>query len=152
MSITTTNEWELSDKSGLVSVGSHSLFVSTCGPPRKSCAPVVVFITGGGVPTEFYVHLHYDISKFARNCFYDRAGYGRSERPASDDKNEYDEHNCTTGTAMNVEDHGDHAWWAPRCNTDKQKGLSINNGSLQLSMNGYSGKHSRKIWTEDSAS
>lgn len=65
MIITTTIEWELSDKSGLVPAGSYSLFASTRGHPRKSCAPVVVFIAGGGVPTEFYLHLHYAISKFS---------------------------------------------------------------------------------------
>src|ERR1700761_7591582 len=103
MIINTTNEWELSDKSGLVSVGSYSLFVSTRGPRRKSGAPIVVFITGGGVPTEFYVHLQHAVSEFARNYFYDRAGYGRSERPGSDDTTKPDHHNSTSGTALDIE-------------------------------------------------
>lgn len=82
MIIASRNEWECCDKAGLVSVGSYSLFVSTGGPPRKPAAPVVIFITGGGTPTEAYVLLHRAISTFARNYFVDRAGYGRSERPS----------------------------------------------------------------------
>lgn len=82
--LTNTNDWERCDKSGLVSIGSYSLFASTSGPPRRPHAPVVIFITGGGAPTEFYVHLQDAISKFARTYFFDRAGYGRSERPTSD--------------------------------------------------------------------
>ncbi|KAJ4352428.1 uncharacterized protein N0V89_007776 [Didymosphaeria variabile] len=84
MLINTKNEWEVADKSGLVDVGSYSLFVSARGPPRKPEAPVVIFITGGGAPTELYVHFHRAVSRYVRNYFYDRAGYGRSERPAVD--------------------------------------------------------------------
>lgn len=81
MVIVSTNDWEREDKAGLVSIGSYSLFVSTSGPPRKlnPKTPVVIFITGGGAPTEWYLHLHRAISKFARNYFPDREGYGRSE-------------------------------------------------------------------------
>ena len=151
MIITTTNEWELSDKCGLVPVGSYSLFVSTRGPSRKFGAPAVIFITGGGVPTEFYAHLHYALSKFARN-YYDRAGYGRSERPGLDDENEYDEHSWTRRTAMSVEDHGDHAWWTAGRSTIKRNASSIYANSSRPSANGGSGKHSRMISAEDSAS
>ena len=152
MIITTTNEWELYDKSNLVSVGSHSLFVSTRGPPRKPCAPVVIFITGGGAPTECYVHLHNAISKFARNYFYDRAGYGRSKRPDLEIKDKCDEQDCTRKAAVNTEDHSEHAWWAPGGNTVERNESSINDNSLRSSTNGYSAKHSQKIWAEDSAS
>ena len=148
MITTTTNEWEISDKSSLVSVGSYSLFVSTRGPPRKPDAPVVIFITGGGTPTEFYLHLHYAISKFARNYFFDRAGYGRSERPAEDDKETCDEHDFDTGTAANIENHAGHAWRAPVTRNPS----SIYNDSLQHATGGGGSKHSRKIWAEDSAS
>ena len=152
MIITTNNEWELSDKSGLVFVGSYSLFVSTRGPPRKSCAPVVVFITGGGTPTECYVHLHYAISKFARNYFYDRAGYGRSERPDSNNENKCDEYDRAKGTAVNIEDHAQSAWWAPGGRAVKRNESSINEDGLRPATNGYIGRYSRKIWAEDSAS
>ena len=149
MIITTTNEWELSDKTGLVSVGSHSLFVSARGPPRKSGAPVVVFITGGGVPTEFYVHLHYAISKFARNYFYDRAGYGRSERSDSKNIDDRNQETCSRGSAVKIEAYADYAWWAPGNSTSSRNASSVYDRS---SPNGCSGKHSRKIWAEDSAS
>lgn len=145
MFITTTNEWELSNKSGLVSVGSYSLFVSTRGPPRKSSAPVVIFITGGGVPTEFYVHMHYAISKFARNYFYDRAGYGRSERPELKIRN-------TIETAGSIEEHAEHPWWAPGGFTIQENEASINDDSSRPSTNGYNAKRGPSIWAQDSAS
>lgn len=152
MLITTTNEWELYDKSGLVSVGSHSLFVSTRGPPRKPEAPVVIFITGGGAPTECYVHLHHAISKFARNYFYDRAGYGRSERLDPVAKTESHGQNCARTTGVNIDDRGEHAWWAPGGSTVGRDASPIDSNSLRSSMNGYSVKHSRNITAEDSAS
>jgi pimeloyl-ACP methyl ester carboxylesterase len=86
MVVVSRNEWESEDRAGLVSIGPCSLFMSTGGPPRKlnPKAPVVIFITGGGAPTEWYLHLHRAISKFARNYFPDREGYGRSERRPHD--------------------------------------------------------------------
>lgn len=142
MLITTDNDWELSDKSGLVSVGSHSLFISTGGPPRKPSAPVIIFITGGGVPTEFYIYLQRSVSKFTRNYFYDRAGYGRSE-PYSDEEYDHDDH-----AALTNEDDAGYFWWAPGRSTvkrsiiqDKTSRVPRNNGA----------KNRRKISASENA-
>ena len=74
-----TNPWETTSKSGLVAIGTHKLFLSTCGPARVPGAPAVLFFTGGGVPVAAHVRLQALISEFARVYFYDRAGYDRSE-------------------------------------------------------------------------
>jgi pimeloyl-ACP methyl ester carboxylesterase len=151
MIVTTNNEWELSDKSSLVSVGSYSLFVSTRGPPRKTNAPVVIFITGGGAPTECYVHLQYAICKFARNYFFDRAGYGRSEHPCWNDKNTCDGHDCNRGLAVNNENHVEHAWWAPGASPVNRNLSAIDNDESRPPADGSSSKQSRKISAHDSA-
>lgn len=101
MIVASSNEWERHDKADLVPIGSYSLFVSTGGPPRKPGAPVVIFVTGGGTPTEAYVHLHGAVSKFARNYFVDRAGYGRSGRP---------DNGSSSGTKTLLDRH-----WAAGC-------------------------------------
>ena len=152
MIVTTTNEWELSDKSKLVSVGSYSLFISTRGPPRKPSAPVVIFITGGGVPTEGYVHLHYAMSKFARNYFYDRAGYGRSECPRLEIENQWDAQDFTRSTAVDIEGHAAQAWWAPGGSAVKSTESCLKDNNSQSSTNVYNAKHRRNISAEDSAS
>ncbi|KAL9115174.1 MAG: hypothetical protein Q9227_000968 [Pyrenula ochraceoflavens] len=73
------NPWESTTKSGLVSIGSHKLWISTSGPPRASGDPVVLFVTGGGAPAAVYVRLEALLSQKFRVYFYDRAGYDLSE-------------------------------------------------------------------------
>ncbi|MCJ1478094.1 hypothetical protein MMC13_006769 [Lambiella insularis] len=80
MTILSTNPWETTSKSELVSIGTHKLFLSTSGPPRKLGAPVVIYFTGGGAPVAMHVRLQSLLSDHARVYFYDRAGYDRSER------------------------------------------------------------------------
>ena len=74
------NPWEIETKSGLVSIGTHRLYLSASGPSRKPGWPVVIFITGGGAPVIAHTHLEERIGIHARSYFYDRAGYDRSER------------------------------------------------------------------------
>ncbi|KAK5946470.1 hypothetical protein PMZ80_000613 [Knufia obscura] len=156
MIITTTNDWERSDKSGLVSAGSYSLFVSTGGPTRRPGALVVIFITGGGAPTELYVHLHRAISKLSRNYFYDRAGYGRSERPASDDSGACDRYPPRSDLPTDISRLGsytNHPWWTAG-DTHKAPSSSLSstrNDAPQPSANS-SIKPSREIKASDSAS
>lgn len=74
-----SNVWERDGKQQLVSVGSHKLWISTSGPPRKAVEPVILFFTGGGVPILAYARLQRLLSKHWR-VFHDRSGYNRSER------------------------------------------------------------------------
>ena len=76
---TAQNPWESQDLSALVSIGTHALWLSTSGLPRKFGRPVVIMMTGGGAPAAAYIRLQRLLSKFARVYFYDRAGYGFSE-------------------------------------------------------------------------
>lgn len=74
------NPWEYETRQSLVSVGTHRLHVQTSGPARKSGAHVIVFFTGGGLPALLYRRLQTLLSVSFRVYFYDRAGYGLSER------------------------------------------------------------------------
>jgi pimeloyl-ACP methyl ester carboxylesterase len=80
MRVYAPNPWETTTRSELVSIGSHKLHVSTSGKPRPQGAPVIIFLTGGGVPVAVHVRLQSILSTFARVYFYDRAGYDQSER------------------------------------------------------------------------
>jgi pimeloyl-ACP methyl ester carboxylesterase len=80
MRVYAPNPWETTTRSELVSIGSHKLYVSTSGTPRRKGAPVIIFLTGGGVPIAAHVRLQSILSTFARVYFYDRAGYDQSER------------------------------------------------------------------------
>ncbi|OCL03556.1 alpha/beta-hydrolase [Glonium stellatum] len=79
MTIRSSNSWETTTQSSLVSIETHSLFLSTSGPPRTPGIPVVIFFTGGGAPAAVYIRLQAVLAAFARVYFYDRAGYGQSE-------------------------------------------------------------------------
>lgn len=74
------NPWETITKSDLVSIGTHKLFLSTSGPPRINQSPVVIYLTGGGVPIAAHVRLQALLSVFVRVYFYDRSGYDLSEQ------------------------------------------------------------------------
>ena len=73
------NDWETTTKSGLVSIGTHSLFLSVSGPARQPGQPVVVVLTGAGDIAASYPALERLVSPFARLLLYDRSGLGRSE-------------------------------------------------------------------------
>ena len=119
MLIQTSTDWERIDRAELVSVGSYSLYASTSGPPRKPGAPVVIFITGGGAPTEVYTHLQRSVAGFARNNFYDRAGYGRSESPA-DHGDGRAQRDCSAGAPSTG--HRSRLWWPASDNQDGHAG------------------------------
>lgn len=80
MVLRSNNPWENTTISGLVSVGTHRLHISTSGPARKPGQPVIILFTGGGTPTVAYVRLQRLLSQHWRVYFYDRSGYDRSER------------------------------------------------------------------------
>jgi len=78
--LSNSNPWESEDKAELVSIGTHHLYVSATGPPRKLSRPVVIFFSGGGTPCAMYVRSHRHLSNEFRVYFYDRTGYHPSER------------------------------------------------------------------------
>jgi pimeloyl-ACP methyl ester carboxylesterase len=78
--------WNEGDHSGLVSIGTHSMFLSAAGPTRSSpSTPAVILEAGGGSNSIPYAAVKRLISKFARVYSYDRSGRGRSEISPSRD-------------------------------------------------------------------
>ncbi|OQO07085.1 hypothetical protein B0A48_07652 [Cryoendolithus antarcticus] len=74
------NKWESDTVADLVDIGTHKLFISTSGPPRRRGEPVVLFFTGAGAPVATVCRLQRLLSEHFRVYFYDRGGYDRSER------------------------------------------------------------------------
>jgi len=72
-------DWERGEKSALVSIGSHKLFLSVYGPDRRPGEPVVVLLTGLGSSITEWVVARKLVSRFARIYLYERSGYGQSE-------------------------------------------------------------------------
>ncbi|PYI31817.1 alpha/beta-hydrolase [Aspergillus indologenus CBS 114.80] len=77
--ILSNSPWETTSRSGLVHISTHSLFISTSGPPRWPGSPVVLFFTGGGAPSALYLRLQHLLSARHRVYFHDRTRYGDSE-------------------------------------------------------------------------
>lgn len=73
-----SNDWNTASNSGLVSISTHSLFLTASGPPRSG-APAVIIETGAGDHHVSWSAIVRLISPFARIYSYDRAGLGRSE-------------------------------------------------------------------------
>lgn len=63
----------------MVSIGTHSLYVSVSGTPRAPAEPIVVCFPGSGDSAVSYRALERLISPFARVLLYERSGIGRSE-------------------------------------------------------------------------
>ena len=72
-------EWELGDKSGLVSVATHHLYVEIHGPSRLPLKPLVIVFSGSGAACDTWKLVWTQVASFARILLYDRAGIGRSE-------------------------------------------------------------------------
>lgn len=73
------DDWESTTKSSLVSIGTHSLFLSVSGPPRHGNSPLVIIFSGAGDTISSYVAVSRLLTPFARLLLYDRSGLGRSE-------------------------------------------------------------------------
>lgn len=82
------SDWETSpSKSGLVSIGTHFLYVSVSGPPRTQPSspnqPIVIILPGAGDTIRSYPAVSRLLTPTTRHLLYDRSGLGRSEdRPA----------------------------------------------------------------------
>ncbi|KAJ5404458.1 alpha/beta-hydrolase [Penicillium cosmopolitanum] len=74
-------DWDKGDKDGLVTVGSHNLYLSVSGPGRKPGDPIVVLMQGIGSTVDEWIAVRKLVVPFARWLNYDRSGMGRSEGP-----------------------------------------------------------------------
>ncbi|KAB8075593.1 Alpha/Beta hydrolase protein [Aspergillus leporis] len=63
----------------LLSIGTHSLFLSVSGVIRTSGEPLVLFIAGSGDVAASYVAVERLVGAFAPVILYDRSGLGRSQ-------------------------------------------------------------------------
>lgn len=72
-------KWDEGEKSGLVSIGDHSLYVAVAGPDRKQNEPVVILMQGLGSTINEWVGVRRLVTPFARFLCYDRSGMGKSE-------------------------------------------------------------------------
>ncbi|KAF2725553.1 alpha/beta-hydrolase [Polychaeton citri CBS 116435] len=66
---------------GLVSIGTHSLYLRAAGPARSLGTPAVILVAGLGDTCASSSAVARHISAFARVYVYDRAGLGNSELP-----------------------------------------------------------------------
>ncbi|TVY57345.1 Uncharacterized protein LSUE1_G009505, partial [Lachnellula suecica] len=73
--------WDTDHPSGMVSIGTHSLFLSASGPDRKPGQPVVLLMQGLGSTIAEWVAVRRLVTPFARRVAYDRSGLGQSESP-----------------------------------------------------------------------
>ncbi|RDW67507.1 hypothetical protein BP6252_08903 [Coleophoma cylindrospora] len=79
--MTSSIDWNVDNTKGLISVGTHSLYLRAAGPVRSSGIPAVVCIAGlGGTSVDWIAVLRH-VSAFARCYVYDRTGLGGSEVP-----------------------------------------------------------------------
>jgi pimeloyl-ACP methyl ester carboxylesterase len=74
-------DWDKGDKSGLVSIGSHKLYLSVSGPDRKPGQPIAILMQGLGSTIDEWVAVRELVLPFARWLNYDRSGMGKSEGP-----------------------------------------------------------------------
>ncbi|RDW80950.1 hypothetical protein BP5796_05648 [Coleophoma crateriformis] len=75
-------DWDKGDKSGLVSIGEHKLYVSINGPDRRANEPVVIVMQGLGSTIDEWVAVRRLTTPFVRFLTYDRSGLGKSESHA----------------------------------------------------------------------
>lgn len=72
-------DWNSDETSGLISIGTHKLFLKVAGPPRTVGQPIVLVEAGFGDNSTSWSAVQHLVAKFARILTYDRAGYGRSD-------------------------------------------------------------------------
>ncbi|KAH8822002.1 Alpha/Beta hydrolase protein [Xylogone sp. PMI_703] len=79
MSTDPLDDWNIGEKSGRVSIGSHKLWLSVHGPDRKSGEPLVIIIPGLASSTTGWAAVRRELASFTRVLQYERAGYGQSD-------------------------------------------------------------------------
>lgn len=81
MSRSQFTDWDKGEKDGMVSIGTHKLYLSASGPDRKPREPVIVLMQGLGSTIAEWVAVRRQVLRYARWVQYDRSGLGRSEAP-----------------------------------------------------------------------
>ena len=81
----TLNQWTTSEQSGLVSIGTHKLFVSTSGPIRLPGDPLLIVFPGANAACESWKPVSSLLRDTIRVLLYDRSGLGRSEHGPNKD-------------------------------------------------------------------
>lgn len=81
MSLPKVENWDTGEVSAMVSIGTHSLYLSAAGPDRLPGQPVVLLMQGMGSTIDEWVAVRRLVLQFARWVQYDRSGMGRSESP-----------------------------------------------------------------------
>jgi len=76
-------DWIVDDTKGLVSIGTHSLYLRAAGPVRSPGTPAVIGIAGLGDSSVTWTAVLRHVSAFARVYIYDRTGLGNSELPSN---------------------------------------------------------------------
>ena len=72
-------EWATSEKAGLVSIGTHKLYVQTTGLTRKPGDPLLIVFPGANTTCESWEPVTSLLKDSTRILLYDRSGLGRSE-------------------------------------------------------------------------
>lgn len=74
------SEWAASEKAeGLISIGTHKLYVSASGPIRTPGDPLLIVFPGANAACESWEQLLSLVQDTVRVLLYDRSGLGRSE-------------------------------------------------------------------------
>jgi pimeloyl-ACP methyl ester carboxylesterase len=73
------DKWESGEKSGPVSIGSHTLHLYASGPDRKAEEPVAIIIQGLATSIKAFAAVRRLITPFIRTYSYDRTGFGKSD-------------------------------------------------------------------------
>lgn len=76
-------DWNVDNTKGLVSIGTHSLYLRAAGPVRAPNTPAVIGIAGLGDSSVTWTAVLRHVSSFARGYIYDRTGLGNSELPSN---------------------------------------------------------------------
>ncbi|KAH6678725.1 Alpha/Beta hydrolase protein [Halenospora varia] len=74
-------DWNTGTKSAMISIETHSLYLSTSGQDRKPGEPAVLLMQGMGSLIDEWVAVRRLVTRFARWIEYDRSGLGKSETP-----------------------------------------------------------------------
>ena len=74
------NAWMTSEKAGLISIGTHKLYVSTSGTTRMPNDPLLIIFPGANATCESWEPIASLLRDTVRVLLYDRSGLGGSEK------------------------------------------------------------------------
>ncbi|KAE9366598.1 alpha/beta-hydrolase [Stipitochalara longipes BDJ] len=79
MSAVSLDDWNIGERAGRISIGSHKLWLSAQGPDRKSGEPLVIIIPGLASSATGWAAVQRGLASFTRVLQYERSGYGQSD-------------------------------------------------------------------------